>query len=376
MAEKIYNLPPCLAGWRRFLVFGDVHLLHGRVPTAHIVNILTEKIIDAGRISAIYLVGALWDDSRYLRTEDSKVAIAFIVWLLNYCKVQGIALRVLEGTPSHDHKQSEMIVNMNATIGADAMYLNEVGVMYDPAIDAVIGWVQDEYRIDATETERIMDEKMLSGGYDKLDFCFMHGMFKFQSPVENIRYFDMSFWLARVRQLIMIGHDHRPKQWDRIRVTGSPERLSHGEEEDKGVTIVDYDGQHTRDYFWVNERAVPQFTVRVTEDYDACLAQCLERINRILAHPSCDLGRLKIEYYDGSPIAANVAQWKREYPFKIELDKISNQQELDAVMESFNQDDDEEEPILPDTIERLMLEATSHLPLKPDIVSSIVRSVQ
>ena len=124
MAEKIYNLPPCLAGWRRFLVFGDVHLLHGRVPTAHIVNILTEKIIDAGRISAIYIVGDLWDDSRYLRTEDSKVAIAFIVWLLNYCKVQGIALRVLEGTPSHDHKQSEMIVNMNATIGADAMYLN------------------------------------------------------------------------------------------------------------------------------------------------------------------------------------------------------------------------------------------------------------
>lgn len=163
MAEKIYNLPPCLAGWRRFLVFGDVHLLHGRVPTAHIVNILTEKIIEAGRISAIYIVGDLWDDSRYLRTEDSKVAIAFIVWLLNYCKVQGIALRVLEGTPSHDHKQSEMIVNMNATIGADAMYLNEVGVMYDPAIDAVIGWVQDEYRIDATETERIMDEKMLSG---------------------------------------------------------------------------------------------------------------------------------------------------------------------------------------------------------------------
>ena len=94
MAEKIYNLPPCLAGWRRFLVFGDVHLLHGRVPTAHIVNILTEKIIDAGRISAIYIVGDLWDDSRYLRTEDSKVAIAFIVWLLNYCKVQGIALRV------------------------------------------------------------------------------------------------------------------------------------------------------------------------------------------------------------------------------------------------------------------------------------------
>lgn len=376
MLEKIYNLPPCLAGWRRFLVFGDAHLLHGRVPTAHIVNVLTGKIIDAGNISAIYIVGDLWDDSRYMRTEDSKVAIAFIVWLLNYCKSQRIALRILEGTPSHDHKQSEMIVNMNGSIGADALYLDNVGVMYDPAIDAVIGWVQDEYRIDASETERVMDETMLSAGFDKLDFCFMHGMFTFQSPVENTRYFDMAFWLARVRQLILIGHDHRPKQWDRIRVTGSPERLSHGEEEEKGVAIVDYDGQHTRDYFWVNERAVPQYTVRVTDDYDACLAQCLDRINRIVAHPTCDLARLKIEYYDGSPITANVAQWKREYPFKIELDKINDQQEMVAVMESFNQDDDEEEPILPDNIERLMLEATLHLPLKPEIVSAIVRSVQ
>lgn len=374
--EKIYNLPPCLAGWRRILVFGDVHLLHGRVPTAHIINILTEKILAAGKIAAIYVVGDMWDDSKYLRQEDSKVAISFLVWLLGYCKQQGIALRILEGTPSHDHKQSEIIVSLNESIQADAMYLNGVGVMHDPAIGAVVGWVQDEFRLEATETERIMEETMLSAGYDKLDFCFMHGMFKFQSPVENIRYFDMGFWLDRVRQLILIGHDHRPKQWDRIRVTGSPERLSHGEEEDKGVTIVDFDGQHTRDYFWVNERAVPQFTVRVTEDYDACLAQCLERIGRILDHPSRDLARLKIEYHDGSPIVSNVAQWKREYPFKIELDKISDQAQLDAVMESFNEDDmEEEEPIVNENIERLMLGAVAHLPLKPDIVSSIVRSV-
>lgn len=366
-----------MAGWRRFLVFGDVHLLHNRVPTAHVVNVLTDKIIEAGNISAIYIVGDLWDDSRYMRTEDSKVAIAFIVWLLSHCKRNQIALRVVEGTPSHDHKQSEMIVSMNATMGADVLYLDNVGVMYDPAIDAVIGWVQDEFRVDASETERIMDETMLSSGFDKLDFCFMHGMFKFQSPVENIRYFNMRFWLDRVRQLILIGHDHHPKWWDRIRVTGSPERLSHGEEEDKGLTVVDYDGQNTRDYFWVNERAVPQYTVRATDDYDSCLAQCRAKIDLILNHPSCALGRLKIEYHDGSPIASNVAQWKRDYPFKIELDKIANQEQLDAVLESFNHEhEDDEEPITADNLERLMLEATAEMSLKVALVSSIVRSIQ
>lgn len=374
--EKIYNPPPRTAGWQRVLVFGDQHLLHPRVPTAHLTNCTRDKIVDAGQLDAIYIVGDLWDDSKYLRHDDSKVAMGFLTWLLTYCKRMGIALRVLEGTPSHDHGQSAIILQLNESIGADVMYLPEIGVMYDPALKAVVGWVQDEHRTEATETEHMMNELMISKGYEKLDFCFMHGMFKFQSPVENVRYFNMDFWLERVRHLIFIGHDHRPKNFDRIRVTGSPDRFSHGEEEDKGYTLFDFDGRQTRDYFWVNERAVPQYTVRVTDDYEACLAQCLDRLNLISNHVSGVLGRLKIEHYDGSPIVSNVVEWKRQYPFKIELDKIRLDDPMDSVEAEFHTELSEE-AITPDNVERIMLQAVAeNAHLKPDLVSSIVRRLQ
>ena len=373
--EKIYKLPPRAAGWRRNLVFADQHLLHPRVPTAHLTNLTQDRIIEAGELATIWIAGDLWDDSKYLRTEDSKVAMGFLVWLLTYCKAYGIALRVVEGTPSHDHGQSAILLELNKNIGADVLYLPKIGVMYDAALGGVVGWVQDEFMTDASETERMMNELMISNGYDKLDFCFMHGMFKFQSPVENPRYFSMDFWLARVRHLIYIGHDHRPKQYDRIRVPGSPDRYSHGEEEEKGYSVFDFDGKQTRDYFWVNEYAVPQYTVRVTEAYDDCLAQCRKRIEDITNHPSGLLGRLKIEYSDGSPIVNNVAEWKRTYPFKIELVKVTEEQPEDELIEQFDQEEDEE-PITPDNVERIMLEAVAHLRLKPELVSSIVGSLR
>lgn len=196
----ITNPPPKPAGVKRIFSTGDVHLLHRRVPTWHIVNVLKETLVKfENTIDAIYIAGDLFDDSRHLRQEDSQEAIGFLTWLLFWAKSTNTAIRVLEGTPSHDHKQSKIVEELNSAVGADCLYLDKIGVFYDEALDATIGWVQDEYKalgsetIDATATEKEMAELLATRGIEQMDFCFMHGCFQFQVPVESTRFFHTDF---------------------------------------------------------------------------------------------------------------------------------------------------------------------------------------
>lgn len=327
-------------------------------------------------LSAIYIVGDLFEDSKYLRQYESKLAIGFLTWLLHQCATHGVALRILEGTPSHDHGQSEIIHELNLSINADAMYLSGIGVMYDKAIGATIGWVQDEYRGGvASETEREFEALMKSSGYSELEFMFMHGVFGWQLPIDSPRNFNEEFWTRITRSAIYIGHDHRPKEKGIIRVTGSVERLSQNENEDKGVTVSDYDGTTVRSYFVINERSVLQLTVRASDDYEQQLLQSKEYIERILRHPSAMLARLNIEHYHDAPIAANIAEWAKRHQFKITAVKVDRDTDVEALDKAFEDDAVAVETISPDNAERIMLEALDGVAVNEDIVIDVMRRI-
>lgn len=379
----ITNPPPKPAGVKRIFSTGDVHLLHRRVPTWHIVNVLKETLVKfENTIDAIYIAGDLFDDSRHLRQEDSQEAIGFLTWLLFWAKSTNTAIRVLEGTPSHDHKQSKIVEELNSAVGADCLYLDKIGVFYDEALDATIGWVQDEYKalgsetIDATATEKEMAELLATRGIEQMDFCFMHGCFQFQVPVESTRFFHTDFWEPLVKHLIIIHHDHRRKQLGKIRVPGSPDRLVMGEEEDKGFAIVDFTPELARDYFLVNERACPQIKIAAEEDYESQYAKCLKALEYIDTHPSYEIGRLEIEYYPDSPLASAITKWKSQYSFHISGTRIRTPEEEQVLAAGFALDAEVEETISEENVESIMLEALVPFKYDTQIVTDIIRSIK
>ena len=376
--EKIYHIPPKPLDVCRILVLSDVHLLHRRVPTWHIIEVLKEKIISGGEtLDAIYIAGDLFDDSRYLRQDESQEAVGFLTWLLEWCRSTKTALRIIEGTPSHDHGQSKVVEALNITVGVDCLYLAGIGVFYDEAIKATVGWVQDEYKDRvAVNTEAEMAELTATRGLEKVDFFFMHGCFKFQVPIESPHWFDEDFWISRCRLGIYIGHDHREKVFSLIRVMGSVDRLAHGENEDKGMTLVDFTPTVARNYFLVNQAACPMRAVEANEDYTAQLAECLDALAYIDEHPSRAIGRFKVEYHNGSPIADHVSKWKREYGFHIEGKRVNTKDEEQRLVAVFSTEAVVDERITPDNVERILLEGMNGMKYDPAIVSDIVRSIQ
>ncbi|MCT7476118.1 hypothetical protein N5V81_14130 [Escherichia coli] len=62
--EKITKPPKKPEGVKRLLNTNDIHLLHKRVPTWHIVDVIREILISCeNTLDAFYITGDLFDDS-------------------------------------------------------------------------------------------------------------------------------------------------------------------------------------------------------------------------------------------------------------------------------------------------------------------------
>lgn len=218
----------------------DIHLGHDRNVTPFIITNLRQALPDdatTASLDFIFLVGDVFD-GLLSRADESCVAIdMWIMDLLWLCKKHGIRLRVLEGTRSHDWKQSACFVTLNegAKIGCDLQYIDKLSIVYEPEFDINILYIPDEWEPDPNDTYAQVQELMRAKGLEKVDFAFMHGQFEYQlPPVVKAPKHNSEAYLSIVKHLIFIGHVHIHSILDRIYAQGSFDRLAHGEEHPKG----------------------------------------------------------------------------------------------------------------------------------------------
>lgn len=336
MIAKCYEVPRKHKDAKRILFLSDLHNLHQRVPTYYIVESELEMVrAYAPYIDALYITGDYWDDSKYTRNEHVHVATSGISTILGLAKHHGFSVRILNGTPSHDYGQSEMFISLNSGIGADVKYLNKIGIFYDESIKMHVGWVEDEYNVNAKDTEVEFSRLLREHGLDSVDLMVMHGCFKFQLPIESVSSHCERFWQKVVKYSIVIGHDHRFKFYGKITVPGSLERLSFNEEEDKGGLVIDFRGEDVKQYLHVNKRACLQLTVPLIESYEEQRKMAIEYIERILNHESRYVARLRIFCKEDSPIIEDVKKWKKEHDFHIQVEK-ERVKKRDVVTKAFD----------------------------------------
>jgi DNA repair exonuclease SbcCD nuclease subunit len=244
------------------LTISDIHLGHQRNNTADIIRNLNLAINDnyeTSELDIIFLAGDVFDRLLTFQEDCISEITLWIERLLRLCDKYKITLRVLEGTPSHDWKQSKNFEPIFSSMhsNCDFKYVDTLSIEYIDKFKIHVLYVPDEWDKDPANTLQQVKNLLKDRNIEKVDFAVMHGNFEFQLPsfIKKIPRHDSQEYLDLVKHYIFIGHIHTFSSLDRIIAQGSFDRLSHGEEEPKGYVKATIDLQtNERNFFFIENK--------------------------------------------------------------------------------------------------------------------------
>ena len=225
----------------------DIHLGHKNTKTSKIIENLRKAFFTDHSnkdLDIWFLAGDVFDGLLDLNDNDLPEIDFFIEDFLRYCSINNIAVRVLEGTPSHDWTQSQRFMTIAKILkldNLDIQYIDNVYVEINEKYNISILYVPDEIQPTTDKTLKLVKDTLLSKGLDKVDIAIMHGQFDYQLPshIKHLPRHSSEAYLELVKKVILIGHIHTFSTFDRIVAQGSFDRLTHGQEEPKGFVKVD-----------------------------------------------------------------------------------------------------------------------------------------
>lgn len=231
----------------KYIVTSDIHLGHIRTPNIHIINsfkkyILSDKNKD---IDILFIAGDMFDRLLDLNSKEVHEVIDLFNNLLTYCYTNDILLRVLEGTPSHDWQQCELLIKLNEirVNKCNLKYFKYLDIEYIQPINKYVLYIPDEWCSNHEDLENQITQKLSQYNISQVDIAILHGQFKYQliGKKYNGFFFKEEYFLKLVKEYIHVGHYHIFSSFDRIIANGSLERLAHGEEKPKGYVLVEDD---------------------------------------------------------------------------------------------------------------------------------------
>jgi DNA repair exonuclease SbcCD nuclease subunit len=297
---------------------GDIHLLHRLVTSAFIIDNLDTVFTDpveTPKIDMICFTGDIFDTRGSLSDPAVPRIQEWIARVLKMAKKHDILVRVLEGTPLHDWKQSQLWESINAIadIGADLKYVKTVSVEYIERYGITMLYVPDEANPSTEKTLSQVRELLRAKGLDQVDFAMMHGQFDYQLDVQLDRHktHDSDAYLALVREIIMIGHVHTYSRHDRIIAPGSFDRLAQGQEEAKGHVRICARQNGEYDVEFRENLGAKRFVNVPCKGLD--LAQTNAQIDKYVKDLPVD-SYVRIEADVGNPILMNMQQVMLRHP--------------------------------------------------------------
>jgi UDP-2,3-diacylglucosamine pyrophosphatase LpxH len=309
----------------RLSCISDIHLGNRRNKAKEIISNLDKYFSNDEHLSKVDLVvlaGDVFDDILSLSADDVPYIKQWVARLLRLCYKYGIIIRVLEGTPSHDRKQSEMfstinlIHDLNSSTGVNLKHVTEIGIEFIPEFGINVLYVPDEANPTTEETLDKVKALLVEHGLNQVDFAFMHGNFEYQLPshIKNIPRHSSDEYMAIVRYLIFIGHIHIHTRNDRILAQGSFDRLGHNEEGPKGFlhAIVQPSGDH--EIAFIENVTAKQF-ITVNCCYDEA-EENIKLIDRAVDKlPAAS--NVRLEAMKGNAMLANVDAMRVRWPLLV-----------------------------------------------------------
>ena len=308
----------------------DIHLAHPRTETPHIVtnlrNVIDEEFLKG--LDILFFAGDVFDRLMNLPQEEVDIIQEWIGDTLKLCVAQSVRVRVLEGTPSHDWRQSKQFVNINETLHqkADLRYWETLGIeIFDDLGGLSVLYVPDEWNDESNVTLDQVREVMAAYGLTQVDVACMHGSFDYQLPIMSVKNHDSRTYLSLVKHYIGIGHVHLrseyslPEYESVILAQGSFDRLSHGEEAPKGLSRASI-GRINKHWFVENKGA------RIYKTMDCRDMELDKVIELIEAHEELpDKSRFRLLISRGSVVQLGMKDIRSRFPqfiFSTQMDEL------------------------------------------------------
>lgn len=362
----------------------DIHTGHARTPTRHILDNLRTAFpanSETKDLDIIFIAGDFFD--RLLKFPDPVIPDIelWIHELLSMAKKFDIVIRVLEGTPSHDWKQSAVFerINENSKIGCNLKYIDKLWIEYIPELEINVLYIPDEWSDSTESTLSQVRELMTSKGLLSVDYAIMHGQFPHQLPhIAKAPKHNPDAYLQLVDKLIFIGHDHHFSVHERIISHGSFDRLSHGEEEPKGHVRAKVRSGHDYDLVFVENKNAKIYKTVDCKDWS--VEESLRQLKSIVEVLPLE-SNVRVKCYKNSPLAENVAVLERTWP-GINWSKKVEETDGDEIENSpdvLTQDDFIPIEITKDNIQDLVmskLTSKTNDPLYLEIAQQFIREVR
>ena len=315
-----------------YLVLSDIHLFHKKNRTEEIIANLNRYFDDFSpksqfaNLDMLFIAGDLFDTLVEFPNRDAHMALFWLSRLIDFCSRQNIKLRILEGTPSHDHRQSKTaeILVQSMDTAVDFKYIDTLHIEHVKDLGLHILYMPDEITASADLTLRHVKQLMSENQLDQVDIGIFHGCFTYQMGGHlNNQCHDEATYLSLVRYFINIGHFHTFSAYERIIAEGSFDRLKHGEEEPKGGVLchISKAGEYT--YSFIENKHAKIFkTIDIRgQDLDKAFAR-LDKL--LLTIP--DNSYIRIKASKDHPIYIAFDDVKKRYPMYF-FNKMSDDEE-------------------------------------------------
>lgn len=304
----------------KIISFSDVHLLHRLVPTAHIVQnlrMITPDDESMRDVDIIFIPGDVFDRSVPLHNPEIPLVIEWITYLFYICDKYDIVLRVLEGTPGHDWKQSQLFVDIHASLesNVDFRYVQVLEIENIQRFDINVLYIPDEWRTRCCDTWNDVLVCLQRHNLTQVDIVAMHGAFPHQLPQlwdGAIEMHNPDNFLNITKYIILIGHIHKYSRYKKIISHGSVDRLAQGEEGPKGWVVVTIYTDDTWDHKFVENKNAYFFRTLDLSGKD--MDECDLMVNELLAELGRKHGYICIQAEMTDIATALFGKWKGQSP--------------------------------------------------------------
>ena len=170
----------------KLIAISDIHLGHRKTPTKGIIANL-RKVINIETLMTVDMViiaGDLLDHAIGYSDDDTIDIQKWLVWFLCQCVTYNVSVRILEGTPLHDRRQSRHIevLNKSSKLEVDLLYVDKVWIEKNKKYNIDILYVPDEWKPDTDQTWVDVMNELSDNSLESVDLSVMHGMFEHQLP--------------------------------------------------------------------------------------------------------------------------------------------------------------------------------------------------
>lgn len=312
--KKIWTTPPSLPIFNsaKVLVISDIHLGHPKTTASFILNnwkkTITYEVLK--EIDMFVIAGDLFDRLLMFNQDCIYEITEHFADFLDLLHHHQVIFRVLEGTPSHEWKQSRILVNLNNARKepVDFKYVTSLEIEHIDSLGLDVLYIPDEYHTDPAVTLLEAKAAIQSRGLTQVHLAIMHGAFEYQLPFP-IKTHDATEYSNLVSHYIFIGHHHEHHPNRKIVPPGSFDRLCHGDENPKGFIMATLGKTYQKSSFsFVQNKGAKIY--KTLDVQDTSLEQVYQLLDT-LEYPIDSHIRLKVKKTDDAFIA--ITKIKKRY---------------------------------------------------------------